>query len=75
MRSFTRSPCSSATLVNPLAALRPCQKHGFDHADDRFNRAGATRGVRGGFKFRQFEPNEFVRAGKFTPQPTHRRRV
>lgn len=37
----------------------------FDHADDRLNRAGATPEVRRGFKFRQFETNEFARAGKF----------
>lgn len=75
MRSFTRSPCSNARFVNPLPALRPRRKHGFDHSDDRLNRAGATPGVRRGFKFRQFETNEFARTDEFAHQRARRRRV
>jgi hypothetical protein len=46
--------------VNPLPAFQPRQQHKLDHADDRLNRAGATPGVERGFKFRQFETNEFA---------------
>jgi len=38
------------------------------------NRAGATRGVRTGFKFRQFESNEFARADELAQQRAQRRR-
>jgi hypothetical protein len=61
--------------VTTLPAVRPCQQYGFDRADDRVNRAGATPGVRRGFKFRQFETNEFARADKFAQQRAQRRRV
>jgi hypothetical protein len=68
MRSFPRSPCSSVRFVDPLAVVQPRQKHGFDHGEDRLNRAGATPGVRRGFKFRHFETNEIARADELAHQ-------
>jgi hypothetical protein len=62
-------------IVNPLAVVRPRQKHRFDHVEDRLNRAGTTLGVRRGFKFRQFEANEFARADELAQQRAQRRRV
>ncbi len=67
MRSFTRSAVQ-AQGVNPLATVQPRQQHGLDHADDRFNRAGAARGIRRVLKFRQFETNEFTRADELAHQ-------
>ena len=64
-------PVSSATFVNS----RPAVGRGFDHADDRLNRAGATAGVRRRFKFRQFETNEFAHADELAHQRAQRRRV
>jgi hypothetical protein len=75
MKSVIRSTCSSARFVNPLAAVLPRQQHGFDHADDRLNRAGATFGVRRGFKFHKFETHEFARADELAQQRVWRRRV
>jgi hypothetical protein len=55
--------------------VRPRRKHGFDHADDRLNRAGATRGVRRGFKFHQLETNELALADEIAQQRAQRPRV
>jgi hypothetical protein len=55
--------------------LTPAVGRGFDHADDRLNRAGATAGVRRRFKFRQFETNEFAHADELAHQRAQRRQV
>jgi hypothetical protein len=61
--------------LNPLPAVRPRQQHGFDHADDGLNRAGALLRARRGFKFRHFETDEFGRADELAQQRAQRRRV
>jgi hypothetical protein len=43
--------------------------------NDGLIRAGATLGVRRGFKFRQFKTNELARPNKFAHQRAQRRRV
>ncbi len=68
-------PGFTRNLRKPLPALRSRQQHGLDHADDRVNRARATRGARRGFKFGQFETDEFARADEFAQQRAQRRRA